>query len=117
VPLGMNGRVELGEATVALDGAAAAAIAARGLRSVVVGLRPEALEVAADGIRARVEVVEELGADSYVFCASELAGGEARLTARTDARRSPQRGERIALRPVPGEVHLFDPETGERLPD
>jgi multiple sugar transport system ATP-binding protein len=117
VPLGTNGSVEIGAATVALSRAAAAEIAARSLRSVVVGLRPEALEVAADGIPARVEVVEELGADSYVFCASEVAGGHARLTARTDARRAPQRGERITLRPVPGEAHLFDPETGERLPD
>ena len=117
VPLGTNGSVALGVASVALSDAAAAEIAARSLGSVVVGLRPEALEVAADGISARVDVVEELGADSYVFCSSEVAGGEARLTARTDARRTPQRGERIALRPVAAEVHLFDPETGERLPD
>ena len=48
---------------------------------------------------------------------SEVAGGEARLTARSNARRTPQRGDRIALRPMPGEAHLFDPETGERLPD
>ena len=41
--------------------------------------RPEALEVGTDGIPAIVEVVEELGADSYVFCLSELAGSEARL--------------------------------------
>jgi multiple sugar transport system ATP-binding protein len=117
VPVGSNGSVALGEAKVLLTDAASSEIAARGLRSVVVGLRPEALEVATHGIPARVEVVEELGADSYVFCASEVAGGEARLTARTGARRSPQRGERIALRPLPGEAHLFDPETGERLPD
>jgi multiple sugar transport system ATP-binding protein len=116
VPLGTNGSVDLGGATVMLESAAAAAIAARGLGNVVVGLRPEALEVASDGIPARVEVVEELGADSYVFCSSEVAGSEARLTARTNTRRAPERGERIALRPVPGEAHLFDPETGERLP-
>ena len=115
VPLGTNGRVDLGGASVELRDAAAAALSGRGLSSVVVGLRPEALEVAPEGIAARVEVVEELGADSYVFCASEVGGS--RLTARTEARRTPSRGERIALRPVPGEAHLFDPETGERLPD
>ncbi len=117
VPLGTNGSVELGAATIALSRVAAAEIAARSLGSVVVGLRPEALEVAGDGIPAQVEVVEELGADSYVFCISEVAGGAARLTARTEARRTPQRGDRVVLRPVPGEAHFFDPETGERLPD
>jgi multiple sugar transport system ATP-binding protein len=117
VPLGTNGSVELGVARVALSGAAASAITTRGLGSVVVGLRPEALEVAADGISAVVDVVEELGADSYVFCSSDVAGGEARFTARTDARRTPKRGDRISLRPIPGEIHLFDPQTGERIAD
>jgi multiple sugar transport system ATP-binding protein len=117
LPVGSNGSVVLGNASVALPAPGAAAIGARGLRSVVVGLRPEALEVAAEGIGARVEVVEELGADSYVFCASEVGGAETRLTARTGAKRTPQRGDRITLRPVAGEVHFFDPETGERLPD
>jgi multiple sugar transport system ATP-binding protein len=117
VPVGSNGSVDLGDARVALADATAAAITARGLSSIVVGLRPEALEVATNGIPALVEVVEELGADSYVFCLSEVAGGEARLTARANARLSPQRGDRIALHPVAGEAHLFDPETGERLPE
>jgi len=116
VPVGSNGSVDLGAGRVALADVTAAAIAARGLRSVVVGLRPEALELGSDGIAARVEVVEELGADSYVFCASELAGSETRLTVRTSARQTPQRGERITLRPVDGEVHFFDPGSGERLP-
>ena len=117
VPVGSNGSVGLGTATVPLGDGVAAAIAARGLDKVIVGLRPEALEVAPEGIAARVDVVEELGADSFVFCASEVAGSDARLTARTGARDSPKRGERIALRPVAGEAHFFDPESGERLPD
>jgi multiple sugar transport system ATP-binding protein len=117
VPIGSNGSVDLGAATVALSDTASAEIRARGLSSIVVGLRPEALELAGDGIPAVVEVVEELGADSYVFCLSEVAGTEVRLTARSNAKRSPQRGDRVALRPVGGETHLFDPETGERLPD
>jgi multiple sugar transport system ATP-binding protein len=117
VPVGSNGSVSVGAAKVVLGAAASGEIAARGLTQVVVGLRPEALEISTDGIPAVVEVVEELGADSYVFCISEVAGGEARLTARSNARHLPQRGDRIALRPMSGEAHLFDPETGERLPD
>ena len=42
--------------------------------SVVVGLRPESLEIDdADGIHAEVEVVEELGADAYAFCVARAA--------------------------------------------
>jgi multiple sugar transport system ATP-binding protein len=83
---------------------------------VVLGLRPESLELAPEGLPARVEVVEELGADAYVFCSAQLPDeGTVRLVARVDVRRRPTRGERVALRPVAGEEHLFDAETGERL--
>ena len=77
---------------------------------VVVGLRPESLELAGEGLPAEVQVVEELGADAYVFCASALG----RLVARTEAKRAPARGERVALRPVAEEAHLFD-AGGERV--
>ena len=79
---------------------------------IVVGLRPESLELAGDGIPAEVEVVEEIGADSYVFAAAEVG----KLVARVDTRLAPERGARISLRPRPGEAHLFDPATGVRLP-
>jgi multiple sugar transport system ATP-binding protein len=115
VPLGSNGAIDLGGASVALPDDAAAAIAARGLRSVVVGLRPESLELAGDGVPARVQVVEELGADAYAFCVGEIAGNEIKLVARADARHPPTLGERVSLQPVAGEAHLFDPDSGERL--
>jgi multiple sugar transport system ATP-binding protein len=83
--------------------------------SVVVGFRPESLELAADGVPARVEVVEEVGADAYVFCASEVAGEVTKFVARTEARRAPERGETVALRPRAEEAHVFDPDTGARL--
>ena len=66
-------------------------------------------------MRAQVEVVEELGADAYVFCAAEVAGEATKLVARVDARHAPQRGERVTLRPRGEEAHLFDPQTGERI--
>jgi multiple sugar transport system ATP-binding protein len=92
-------------------------IPADGSGEVVLGLRPEALELADDGLSGRVEVVEELGADAYAFCAAELPGGEARLVARADARRPPRIGARVGLRPRFDEVHLFDAVTGARLVD
>jgi multiple sugar transport system ATP-binding protein len=84
-------------------------------RPVVLGLRPESLDLAAAGIPAKVEAVEELGADAYIFCAAELAAGETRLVARCDGRQPPAPGEKVSLQPRPGEAHFFDVETGERL--
>ena len=62
-------------------------------------------------------MVEELGADAFVFCVAELAGRSVKLVARCETRQSPDRDERVHLRPRPDEAHVFDPETGERLPD
>ena len=82
----------------------------------MLGLRPESLELAAEGVPARVEVVEELGADAYVFCVTELDGEDVKLVARCDVRHVPERDARVHLRPRPEEAHVFDPETGERIP-
>jgi multiple sugar transport system ATP-binding protein len=103
-----NGAVSFGGASIPVPPGAANG-------EVVVGLRPESLELAADGLPAEVQVVEEVGADAYVFCVSEIAGQTTKLVARSDARRSPTRGERVALRPLAGEAHLFRPDTGERI--
>jgi multiple sugar transport system ATP-binding protein len=81
--------------------------------NVVLGFRPESLELADEGVPAQVEVVEELGADAFVFCSAEVG----RLVARVEARRRPDRGEHVVLRPRAAEAHVFDAETGERLSD
>jgi multiple sugar transport system ATP-binding protein len=105
----VDGRASLGGASFALPASV------NGAREVVVGLRPESLALADDGVPGRVEVVEELGADAYAFCAADLPGGESRLVARTDGRHPPAAGERVALRPRFDEAHLFDPQSGLRL--
>ncbi len=115
VPLGSNGSVSLGGVEMPLPDAARAACAASGHGEVVVGLRPEALELAADGIPAEVELVEEIGADAHVFCVAEIGGVRTKLAARTSAREAPSRGGRVWLRPKPDEVHLFDRVSGDRL--
>jgi multiple sugar transport system ATP-binding protein len=92
-----------------------ASATANGRRSLVLGFRPEALDLAVEGIPAEVEVVEEIGADAYVFCVAEVAGETTKLVARTDWRSAPERGERVKLKPHPDEAHVFDPETGERI--
>ncbi len=89
--------------------------AANGAPALVLGLRPEALVLGSEGIPARVEVVEEFGADAFVFCSAEIGGKATRLVARSEARRAPTQGERVSLRVRQEEAHLFDAETGERL--
>jgi multiple sugar transport system ATP-binding protein len=102
----VDGRASLGGSSLGVP---------NGAREVVVGLRPEALSLAGAGVPARVEVVEELGADAYAFCSAELPGGEQRLVARADARRPPAQGEQVHLQPLFEEAHLFDVASGERL--
>ena len=112
VPL-TGGEVVLNGVTVELGEPAAAAAA--GLGDVVLGLRPEAVELASEGLPARVELVEELGADAYARCLCEFPDGTRALTIRVDPWRAPDRDERVMLRPRTGEAHAFRTDTGERL--
>jgi multiple sugar transport system ATP-binding protein len=77
-------------------------------RKVIVGLRPEHLEVgAADtGVRLPVQVVESTGSMTYVTSSTvpELTVVETR---RTQARA----GDTIGVTIAPEHVHLFDPDT------
>jgi multiple sugar transport system ATP-binding protein len=116
VSLGTNGSVDLGGVGLPLSRELASTASARGLARLLVGLRPEALRLAGDGIAARVEAVEVLGADAYVFCSAEIGGAETRITARADAREAPGRGEAVRLVAESCDAHLFDPGSGERLP-
>jgi multiple sugar transport system ATP-binding protein len=111
VSLGANGSVSFCGQRVEL------AVPTDGRSAVVLGFRPESLELASDGIPAYVEVVEELGADAFVFCSAQLeeGAGNTRLVARTEARKSPAQGDRVTLKVRPDEAHVFDPETGHRL--
>jgi sn-glycerol 3-phosphate transport system ATP-binding protein len=84
-----------------------------GNRLVLVGLRPEHLDLAPDGpLALRVELLERLGADTILH--GRLADG-VRMTARTAANFAPPLGDtaRFAIRPE--QIHLFDPETGRRI--
>ena len=88
--------------------------------TVIVGVRPEDLELVDDeqGIAIEVDVVEELGADAFIY--GRRAGAEETdkpFIARVDGRRPPAKGETVHFRPKVGHLHLFDTKTGERLGD
>jgi len=123
VPL-VEGGARLGDLTVPLSRETRAAIGSDA--TVTLGFRPESLQLSTDGqgFRARVDLVEELGSDAYVYAslldrevAEHLHGGDTRqIVARVDARRPPQAGEQVSLAIRTGEEHVFSSSTGERLP-
>ena len=87
---------------------------------VTIGVRPEDIQVApADGkgLTVTVDLVEELGADGYLYGHADVNGKRTDIVARVDGRRHPIAGDKVALAPVPGHVHVFDIESGERLTD
>jgi sn-glycerol 3-phosphate transport system ATP-binding protein len=82
-------------------------------RRVLVGLRPEHLDLAGDGpLALRVELLERLGADTILH--GRLAD-DTRMTARTSAHFAPELGHTVRFAIRPGHIHLFDPDSGRRL--
>ncbi len=80
-------------------------------RAVVYGIRPEHLELAPEGLPARVGVVEPTGAETLAY----LRFAEAEIVAVFRDRHDLRPGQEVHLRPRADRAHLFDPETGRRL--
>jgi multiple sugar transport system ATP-binding protein len=80
-------------------------------RPVLLGIRPEHLDLSDEGFPARVSVVEPTGSETMVF----LRFGEHDLVALFRQRHHFSPGEDIHLKPRADQVHLFDPETGRRI--
>jgi multiple sugar transport system ATP-binding protein/inositol-phosphate transport system ATP-binding protein len=84
---------------------------AAGEREVVAGIRPGALRVAPEGLKARVELIEDLG-DMAVLdldCAGTL------IRVRVSDENVPREGDTISITARPQDIHLFDPTTRKRL--
>jgi ABC-type sugar transport system ATPase subunit len=84
---------------------------AAGERDVVAGIRPGALRIAPDGLKARVELVEDLG-DTAVLDL-DCAGTPMRL--RVSDENVPREGDTISIAARAQDIHLFDPGTRKRL--
>jgi multiple sugar transport system ATP-binding protein len=81
-----------------------------------VGVRPEGFQVAATGgLDAIVEVVEELGSESYLYC-TVRGHDDIEVVARTEGLSSAVIGDLVSLVPDPTTTHLFDTATSARLP-
>jgi multiple sugar transport system ATP-binding protein len=82
---------------------------------VTLGVRPEDLRLSEHGLPVQVDVVEELGADAYIY--GRTTDNDAQIIARTDGRRPPEKGSTVYFTPEKGHVHLFDTSNGSRLLD
>ena len=113
----VDGGVKFGTATYPI----ARSSLASGGKEVTLGVRPEdlAISMEGEGLPVTVDVVEELGADAYIYgSTTETAGDIKPIIVRVDGRTPPQKGSVVHLTPKKGEhVHLFNPETGLRIGD
>jgi multiple sugar transport system ATP-binding protein len=110
----VDGKVQLGGYRVPVDEAAARRMQGR----VTVGVRPEAWRLVGDsdgGFPVQVTVVEELGADGFVYGTTDVEGTPASIIIRIQGRDSVRKGETLHVTTDPQHVHVFDTETGERL--
>jgi len=93
---------------------------------VQIGARPEDLRLGGpqeEGITAEVVLVEELGADAYIYARAgtpdtssfdivvRVAGRRPPAT----GRRPPVKGEQVNVVIAPEHTHVFSPITGDRL--
>lgn len=128
-----DGFATLGKARVPLSKEAMAAITPEDKGQIVVGFRPEALEIVDENqasIPVEIDLVEELGSDSYMY--GRLVGGgqlgsgtdanpddEAsdQIIIRTAPHTAPPKGSIVHVQIKPGGQHNFSKATGNRLPD
>ena len=85
-----------------------------GLEEVTVGIRPEHLEVSdGGGIDVVIDLVEDLGSETYLYT---HAHPDVQLVARSLSREPVKLADTVELRKrADGVVHLFHPDTGERV--
>jgi ABC-type sugar transport system ATPase subunit len=79
---------------------------------VIVGVRPEHLQIGAGPVAAKVVAVEWLGHERHIVC--DLAGEKVTIREPSSADHRIE-GTDVRLTADPRQVHLFSPDTTERL--
>jgi ABC-type sugar transport system ATPase subunit len=98
-----DGRLDIGARPAVADG-----------DPVVVGIRPEHLRIAEHGIAAQVRAVEWLGYERHLYC--DVAGTPVIIRDADpgdDDHAAP--GDEVRVHAAADAVHLFDPDTTERI--
>ncbi len=93
----------------------AAALQAEDGQELTIGVRPEHLDLikpkTKTDIKAKVSVTEPTGTDTLVFARH----GDEEIVAMFRDRHDLSPGDEIMLRPQANTVHVFDPQTGDRI--
>jgi len=108
-----GGVVKFGNINLKID---AAVLGKTKEKSITAGLRPEDLVMTKnEGIEVEVDVIEELGADAFLYGSAVVDGEKIDVIARIGSVSSLRSGDKVFLKPQGGITHLFDVTTGLRL--
>jgi len=111
-----GGEARIGDYSVPVDPAAASKMDG----DITVGVRPEAWRIVnkeSGGLPVDVTVVEELGADGFVYGTSDVAGTPHSIIIRVSDRDTVHKGDTLYVTTDPKHVHVFDTDSGDRLSD
>ncbi|MCD9198406.1 ABC transporter ATP-binding protein [Aeromicrobium wangtongii] len=109
----VDGGVQFGEQVVRV---ARDTLADAQAPTVTVGVRPENLAIGHAGLKLEVDVVEELGADAYVYGRADVGGSVQPIVARVDWRNPPAKGETVHVAPIDDSaIHVFATASGARI--
>ena len=112
----VDGKAMIGKFAVPVDPTAERKMSG----NITVGVRPEAWRLVSaneGGLPIDVTVVEELGADGFVYGNCDVEGTPSNVIVRVSGRDSVAKGDTIYVTTDPNSVHVFDTDTGERLSD
>jgi multiple sugar transport system ATP-binding protein len=110
-----GGKAQLGKLSIDIPASAGS--------SVIVGIRPESFTPSSEGFTVNVEVVEELGADAFVYgqpadsniSFAQATEDGAQIIVRWDPKTPPKPGDTITVSADSSTIHLFNAESGERV--
>jgi multiple sugar transport system ATP-binding protein len=105
VPVGDTRSLKLGDATVALDGQAEAALS-NGDGTITLGFRPEALTVGEGPLNAKIRTVEDLGSEVFVHLALDHQGESLALVSKMFPPFHGELDDSVGLQ-ITGTTHLF----------
>ena len=109
--------VRIGDTTVTLQRDQLAAAQNSGTDTVTIGIRPEHIDLSsADAeMTGHIDLVEQLGSESYVHTHVGSGPNKVMLAARTPGRFTGHLNDAVHLHLNTDHLHLFDPQTGASL--
>src|SRR6478609_8619574 len=118
LPLTSEG-AQLGETVIPLPRTTIDAAHRANLSSITLGIRPESISLTSDGqgLQLTVDLVEELGADEYIYgtLVGDDPAAEKKFVVRSHNDPSPHLGATVNVAVNPSQTHAFHPDTGQRL--